>query len=120
MVSARIVAIQIGIRRGMINLGQICVANVEERLRDLIVTSVISMHRDIPTSYEIVWAMARTVPRRAYLELLAHPAVKVAYTLSLEIAENNGAENWELRTKYGLGVRLPRLRARNRAKAGAI
>jgi hypothetical protein len=57
------------------------------------------MQRDIPTSYEIVWAIARTVPRRAYFEFLAHPAVSVAYTFSLEMAENRGAENSELRTK---------------------
>lgn len=28
-------------------------------------------------SYEIVWAMARRAPRRAYLELEAHPAISV-------------------------------------------
>lgn len=74
----------------------------------------------MPTSYEIVWAIARTVPSRAYLELLAHPAVKVAYTFSLEIAANKGAENVVDSTGLGLGIRFPRFKARTRARAGAI
>lgn len=89
-------------------------------LKDLNITSVINIHRDIPTSYEIVWAIARTVPRRAYLEFLAHPADRVAYTLSLAIAENKGAENCEFRIGKGEGVRFPSLRANIRANIGAI
>ena len=78
MVSAKMVAIQIGIRRGISKAGQEIVRNVETNLSELIVTSAISIHRDIPTSYEIVWAIARTVPRRAYFEFLDQPAANVA------------------------------------------
>ena len=31
----------------------------------------------ILTSYEIVWAALRRAPKRAYLELEAHPAISV-------------------------------------------
>lgn len=31
----------------------------------------------IETSYEIVWAIARSAPSKAYLEFEAHPAVNV-------------------------------------------
>lgn len=78
------------------------------------------MQRDIPTSYEIVWAIARTVPRSAYFEFLAHPAVRVAYTLRLAIAEKRGAENLNLRMEFGLGVKFPSDKARNRAIIGAM
>lgn len=113
-------ATQIGTSNGMINIGHIWVVYVEESLKDLNVTNVISIHNDMPTSYEIVWAIARTVPRRAYFEFLDHPAVKVAYTFSLEMAANKGAENSDLRIIYGLGIKFPRLSARNSASIGAM
>lgn len=72
------VATQIGINRGIISIGHDCSRKVETSLSELITTRTISMHKDIPTSYEIVWAIARTVPSRAYFELLAHPADRVA------------------------------------------
>lgn len=34
------------------------------------------------TSYEIVWATARNLPKTAYLELEAHPALKIGNTLA--------------------------------------
>jgi hypothetical protein len=49
-VSARIVATQIGIRRGMISIGQDCSKNVEVKLREPITTRTISIQRDMPTS----------------------------------------------------------------------
>lgn len=36
----------------------------------------------------MVCATLRRAPSRAYLELLDHPAIKVVYTLRLEIARN--------------------------------
>ena len=42
--------------------------------------------RAMDTSYEIVWAIARKAPSRAYLEFDNHPAPKVGYTDMLEIA----------------------------------
>lgn len=41
------------------------------------------------TSYEIVWATARSAPNRAYLEFDAHPDHKIEYTAKLEIAKIN-------------------------------
>jgi len=41
------------------------------------------------TSYEIVCAMLRSAPRRAYLLLDAHPENRVVYTLILETARNS-------------------------------
>lgn len=64
--------------------------------------------------------MARTVPSSAYFELLAQPADRVAYTFSLAIAENRGAENLVVRMENGLGVRFPSLSARISASMGAI
>lgn len=43
----------------------------------------------ILTSYEIVWAIARNLPNKAYLELEAHPARSVPYTLRLETHKKN-------------------------------
>lgn len=64
--------------------------------------------------------MARTVPKRAYFEFLAHPAIKEAYTFNLAIAENRGAENSEAKIEFGLGIRFLSAKARNRASIGAI
>jgi hypothetical protein len=38
--------------------------------------------RLIETSYEIICAADRSAPRNAYLELLAHPAIMIPYTVS--------------------------------------
>ena len=119
-VSAKIVAIQIGIKIGNRILGHEINVNVEVKVNEFITTKHISIQRDIPTSYEIVCAIARTVPRSAYFEFLAHPAVRVAYTLSLAIAENKGAENLRFRIVLVLGVKLPKARAKNSAIIGAI
>lgn len=43
----------------------------------------------ILTSYEIVCAILRSDPRRAYLEFEDHPAPSVEYTLSLETHKKN-------------------------------
>lgn len=91
-VSARIVANQIGIRAGTTRIGHIIKENVFDRANEAVIERATSIQRDIPTSYEIVWAMPRTVPIIAYFEFLAQPAVSVAYTFSLEIAANKGAE----------------------------
>jgi hypothetical protein len=43
------------------------------------------MIRAIDTSYEIVWAILRKAPRRAYFEFEHHPARNVEYTFKLEM-----------------------------------
>lgn len=42
----------------------------------------------ILTSYEIIWANLRILPSRAYLELEAHPAMIIKYTLILDTQMN--------------------------------
>jgi hypothetical protein len=44
-----------------------------------------------PTSYEILCAADRSPPRKAYLELLDHPALITECTLSDEIAKRNSS-----------------------------
>lgn len=41
------------------------------------------------TSYEIVWATARSAPIRAYFEFDAQPDHRIAYTARLDIASIN-------------------------------
>lgn len=43
----------------------------------------------IDTSYEIVWAIPRNAPSRAYLELEHHPAINVVYTFILDTHRKN-------------------------------
>lgn len=57
-------------------------------LMQIIVVNIIS---DILTSYEIVWATPRSLPRSEYFEFEYHPAINVAYTFILEIHRKNTA-----------------------------
>lgn len=50
LVSAKMVAIQIGTKRGMIKAGQEYSVNVDVSLSELIVTKAINIHKDMPTS----------------------------------------------------------------------
>lgn len=52
---------------------------------------VVNMISDILTSYEIVWATPRNLPRREYFEFEYHPAINVAYTFILEMQRKNTA-----------------------------
>lgn len=45
--------------------------------------------KPIATSYEIIWADERSAPRKAYFELLAHPAIIIPYTFNDEMANIN-------------------------------
>lgn len=85
LVSAKLVINHIIERGKIINITQ------EQNFVDVkdrsIVFKIISADRrisDIDTSYEIVWAIPRSAPRRAYLELEHHPARKVEYTFILD------------------------------------
>ena len=78
LVSARFVVNQI------IDIGNnISITHIEV-LRDIDVKSIdcwairtVKRIRDIDTSYEMVWAIPRSDPRRAYLELEHHPDINV-------------------------------------------
>jgi len=52
---------------------------------ELIVIIVVSIISDILTSYEIVCATPRNLPRSEYFEFEYHPAMNVAYTFILEM-----------------------------------
>jgi hypothetical protein len=41
------------------------------------------------TSYEIIWAADRKDPKKAYFELLDHPAIIIPYTFNPERASKN-------------------------------
>lgn len=43
--------------------------------------------RAMEISYEIVWAILRVVPRRAYFLLEDQPAISVGYTLRLDVVK---------------------------------
>lgn len=72
------------------------------------------------TSYEIVCATARNAPIRAYLELDAHPDHRIAYTARLDVARINKIPMFMLMRGCGIGRGIHIVRARVRAKEGAI
>lgn len=49
--------------------------------------------RAIEISYEIVWAILRVVPRRAYFLLEDQPAINVGYTFKLEVVKKARVPN---------------------------
>lgn len=53
------------------------------------------------TSYEMVWATARSAPIRAYFELEAQPDHRIEYTARLDIASRNNRPR--LRSARGKG-----------------
>jgi hypothetical protein len=53
-------------------------------LIDWWIRSIDSRIKDIDTSYEIVCAILRSAPNKAYLEFEHHPAIKVEYTFILD------------------------------------
>jgi len=74
---------------------------------------------NILTSYEIVWAAARRLPRKAYFELEAHPANITPYTFKAVMQKNNKSpQQTELYVKL-LGYKYHKHIARIRANPGA-
>lgn len=70
------------------------------------------------TSYEMVWATARSAPIRAYFEFDAHPDPRIEYTARLERASTNRMPRLRLITGYGIGMGAHIVRARVRARVG--
>jgi len=88
-VSARVVVNQVIMSMGsMMRGGTSCIENISNRFRVCIMIRGDSRIRAILTSYEIVCAALRSAPNRAYFEFEAHPAMRVVYTLNLEIHKN--------------------------------
>lgn len=63
------------------------------KLKDKSIVSAAINRSAIEISYEIVCAMLRVVPRRAYFLLDDQPAIKVGYTLSLDVVKNASVAN---------------------------
>lgn len=72
------------------------------------------------TSYEMVWATARSAPIRAYFELEAHPDPRMEYTARLERARINSMPRFMSVTGFGIGIGAHSIRARVRARMGAV
>lgn len=70
-------------------------------------------------SYEIVWAMARIVPIKAYFLFDVHPAASMMYTISLEITRNRIAPNGMIILACVCGYKSHITRARPSPIAGA-
>lgn len=72
------------------------------------------------TSYEIVWATARSAPNNEYFEFEAHPDHKIEYTERLDVAKKNKIPRLRLINGWGKGRGIHRLKASVRDKVGAI
>lgn len=68
------------------------------------------------TSYEIICAEALRAPKKAYLELLAHPASIIPYTPNDEITKTNktptSTSTKEPKLVYGIRAQLAKLRTK--------
>lgn len=72
------------------------------------------------TSYEIVWATARSAPNNAYLEFDAHPDQRIEYTARLDVARMNSAPRFILIKGCGIGMGIHSESASVRASVGAM
>lgn len=72
------------------------------------------------TSYEMVCATARRAPISAYLEFEAHPDHRMEYTARLDMANMNSTPRFMLIRGCGMGRGVHIVRARVRARIGAI
>lgn len=71
-----------------------------DKLNLQLATKTVIKTRAILTSYEMVWATARTAPSKAYFELEDQPDKRTVYTFKLETHKKNsnpslkGATPW--------------------------
>lgn len=72
------------------------------------------------TSYEIVWATARSAPIRAYFEFEAHPDHRMEYTARLDIASMNSSPRLRSAKENGMGSGVQIEIARSRANIGVM
>lgn len=68
----------------------------------------------------MVCATARRAPIRAYLEFEAHPDHRIEYTARLDMASINSIPRFMLIRGYGMGRGVHIVKARVRARVGAI
>lgn len=86
---------------------------------ELIAIMVVNIISDILTSYEIVCATPRSLPRREYFEFEYHPAINVAYTFILEIQRKKIAPSGRNIDWCVCGRSIHREIARDNLKTGA-
>lgn len=72
------------------------------------------------TSYEMVWATARSAPIKAYFELEAHPDQRIEYTAKLDMARINSRPRFRSARENGIGRGVQMEIARRRASIGVI
>lgn len=72
------------------------------------------------TSYEMVWATARSAPIRAYFELEAHPDHRIEYTARLDIANMNRSPRLRSARENGMGSGIQMEIARRSASMGVV
>lgn len=70
------------------------------------------------TSYEIVWATARSAPIRAYFEFEAQPDHRIEYTARLDIASRNSRPKLRSAKENGRGSGVQIEIARSKASIG--
>ena len=90
------------------------------RVNDPFISKIDSKIMARVTSYEIVWATARRAPIRAYFEFDAQPDHRIEYTDKLETANINSTPRFILISGYGIGRGIHMVKARVKAKMGAI
>ena len=119
-VSANIVANQVKVRIGEIrNKFKGLIERIFCKLILDMNKSIAIKIKAILTSYEIVWATLRRAPSSEYLEFEVHPAPKVVYTLSLEMAKKKIILKEKNLVADGDGVIVHNMRARLRFNRGA-
>lgn len=72
------------------------------------------------TSYEMVWATARSAPIRAYFELEAHPDHRIEYTARLDIANMKRSPRLRSARENGMGSGIQMEIARRSASMGVV
>lgn len=72
------------------------------------------------TSYEIVWATARSAPIRAYFEFEAHPDHRMEYTAKLDIVSMKSNPRLRSAKGNGMGSGVQMEIARSRASMGVM
>ena len=97
-----------------------CVVVRVDRVKDPFIKSTDKRMIASVTSYEIVCATARRAPINAYFELEAQPDHRMEYTARLAIASMNNTPRFMLMKGYGMGRGIHIVRARVRAKMGAM
>lgn len=72
------------------------------------------------TSYEMVWATARSAPINAYFEFDAQPEPRIGYTARLDKARMNNRPRFKFKTGEGMGIGAQRFKANVSASVGMI